>query len=65
MEFDFEQLREDLLNYYGSAIGINFQMSICNISQIQNASYEQLINIALENGFNLGKYVINKEKKLL
>lgn len=59
MEYiDFERLRTDLINYFGTAM---YNISIAamgNIQKIERASKEELIEIARENGFNLADYKI-------
>ena len=57
---DFELLRIDLINYFGSATSFypNAYMDVINV---QNATYEELIAIAIENNFDLNNYIINKQ----
>lgn len=61
-DLDIESLREDLTDYFGSAIFINpyakydmLEVSTCNIIR--------LINIAIENNFDLNNY-LNRKKEL-
>ena len=61
MEIDVERLRYDLLEYFGTAMNI-FPQAVVDLSIIQNASPEQLINIALNNNFDLSSYIIGKSK---
>ena len=56
MEIDFETLRRDLIDYYGTAATNGFTMAIIEISNIENASNEQLIKIAIQIGLDLDKY---------
>ena len=56
MEIDFETLRRDLIDYYGTAATNGFPMAIIEISNIENASNEQLIKIAIQIGLDLDKY---------
>jgi len=58
MEIDIERLREDLINYYGTAISYNPQ-AVIDLSIVENASYQQLINIALSLNIDLSNYEIN------
>ena len=55
-EIDYEKLREDLIDYYGTASYNGFPMAIIELSNVENASYEELINIAIKNNFNLNNY---------
>ncbi len=59
MTIDVDKLREDLINYYGSAIPY-YPQAIMDISRIEKASPEELVNIALENGYDLEEYNVNK-----
>ena len=56
---DYEKLREDLIDYFGTATIFN-QMAIINLSIVENASYDKLIEIAIENGFDLDNYKIKR-----
>ena len=56
MEIDFERLRRDLIDYYGTAATNGFPMAIIEINNIENASNEQLIKIAIQIGLDLDKY---------
>lgn len=55
-EIDYEKLRNDLIDYYGTASYNGFPMAIIELSDVENASYEELINIAIKNNFNLNNY---------
>ena len=55
-EIDYDKLREDLIDYYGTASYNGFPMAIIELSNVENASYEELINIAIKNNFNLNNY---------
>jgi len=52
---DFERLREDLKDYFGTAMAYN-PMAVMELSEVENASNERLIQIALKNGFDLSNY---------
>lgn len=62
MNIDFERLRQDLIDYFGTAMTVGFGAAIIDISKIENASNEELINIAKQNGFNINNYVISSFK---
>lgn len=57
---DFEKLRDDLINYFGTALYYN-QMAIMDLQEVKEATEEELIKIAIENNFDLERYEI-KEK---
>lgn len=55
MDIDFDKLREDLIDYFGSAMGM-FPMAAMDVSKVERASKQELIKIAQQNGFDLRKY---------
>lgn len=55
MNIDYEKLRNDLIDYFGTAMSCN-PMVVIELSNVQNASNYTLIQIALKNGFDLRKY---------
>jgi len=57
MEIDVDSLREDLINYFGTAMQFN-QLAIMDLTKVENASIEELLKIAQVNGFNLSDYEI-------
>ena len=62
MTIDIEALRSDLMDYFGSAMQYNPQ-AVIELSEVENASPERLVNIALANGFDLEEYNVNKGRK--
>lgn len=59
-ELDILKLRQDLEDYF---LGIMFNVSkaaVVELSRIENASVEELIQIALENDIDLNNYVKSK-----
>ena len=54
---DVDQLREDLINYFGTASYYN-QVAMMDLINVEKASDEEVVNIALKNGFDLKKYEI-------
>ena len=58
MEIDIERLREDLINYFGTAIGL-FPIAVMNLCEVQTCSVERLIQIAINNNFDLNDYAVN------
>ena len=63
-EIDFERLREDLVDYFGSAMFNGFPMAVVDVTQVEMASNEQLIQIAQSNGFDLNNYIKSPGFKL-
>ena len=62
LEIDIKKLRNDLINYFGTAIFNTSPIAIIELSKIENASPEELIHIALKNNFNLSEYQLNTKK---
>lgn len=58
VELDFERLRNDLMDYYGTAMCSGFGMAVVDLVKIQNASYEKLIQYAQECNIDIEKYII-------
>ncbi len=55
-DFDFEKLRNDLVDYYGTAVFSGFPMAIMDVSRMESASREDLLREAMKNGMELNKY---------
>lgn len=55
-EIDYDKLRKDLIDYYGTASYNGFPMAIIELTNVENASNDELINIALNNNINLNNY---------
>ena len=60
--FNIEALKNDLEDYYGSAISFN-SIAMMDLVNLDNLNAEELINLALKNNFDLDNYV-NKQKKM-
>lgn len=59
-EINIEELRKDLINYFGTATQM-YPVAMMELSQVETASEEELINIAIKNGFDLDNYITNNE----
>lgn len=59
MDIDYEKLRSDLEDYFGTAMMSN-PMAIINLSDVSRASEEELIKIAYQNGFDINDYIVKK-----
>ena len=57
MEIDYNRLRNDLIDYVGSAMSF-FSMATIDLVEIETASEYKLVQIALRFGFNLENYKI-------
>ena len=58
---DYERLRNDLIDYFGTAIGFN-PAAIIELSMVESASNDKLIDIAIKNGFDLSDYESQKRR---
>ena len=56
-EIDIDRLREDILDYYGTAMFNDFAMAAMNVQFIEMASDQDLIAIAQKEGVDLTKYI--------
>ena len=57
-DIDIEKLRSDLIDYFMAIVFCVSPVAFMNISEVENASDEKLIEIALSNNFDLSNYVI-------
>ena len=56
---DYERLREDLKDYFGTAMKYN-PMAVIELSEVESATNQKLLEIACKNGFDLSDYENNK-----
>lgn len=56
-QIDTDRLRRDLMDYYGTAMFSGFPMAVFDLSRIERASDDELIEIAQKNGVDLREYV--------
>lgn len=63
-EIDFCKLRKDLIDYFGTAIIDASQLALADLSRVESASDEELIDIAINMGINLSNYQIAYNHKL-
>ena len=54
---DIEQLKKDLVDYFMSAMFMVSPIALVDLTEVENASDEKLIQIALDNKFDLKKYL--------
>ena len=61
---DFEKLRNDLIDYFGTAMTNGFNMAVIDLTKIENATNEELIIIAQSKNFDLNNYIKEQYKRL-
>ena len=54
---DYDRLRGDLMDYYGTAMCGGFPMAVIDLGKVERASEAELIRIAEKEKYNLNKYV--------
>lgn len=59
---DIDELRNDLINFFGSAMQYN-QVAMMDLIKVEQASDNEIVNIALKNGFNLYDYEIKGKRR--
>lgn len=55
-EIDVEKLRDDLIDYFGTAMTTGYGAAMVDIQKIEKASDEEVIRIAIENRIDLSNY---------
>ena len=60
MNIDYDKLRKDLIDYFGTAMITLFPQAVLDINKIERASDDELIKTAIQNGFDLSKYEESK-----
>lgn len=58
-----ETLKEDLINYFGTAMYSSSPLAIIELTKIEKAKDEELIQIALDNNFDLNKYIYETKSR--
>ncbi|MBR2582267.1 MAG: hypothetical protein IKD61_02620 [Oscillospiraceae bacterium] len=56
MDIDISRLRDDLQDYYGAAVFSGMPMAVIELSQAGTASPQELVDMALRAGLDLGRY---------
>ena len=56
MDIDISKLRSDLEDYYGSAMFSGFPAAVVELSQVENASPQELVELSRRAGFDLNDY---------
>ena len=55
---DGDRLKRDLMDYYGTAMTGGFPMAVMDLSRVERASDNELVQMALDAGFDLWKYEV-------
>ena len=55
-DIDVESLRRDLIDYFTSAMFAVSPVALVDLTRIENASDEEIVQIAIENRFDLERY---------
>lgn len=59
---NYEKLRQDLLDYFGAAMFGPFPIAIMDVCEVENATDEELLEIANRNKFDVNEYIIEENK---
>lgn len=62
MIIDGDKLKKDLMDYYGSATPF-YPAAFLDVSRVENATPEELLNIANSNNVDLSSYEIKSKVK--
>ena len=62
-EINYDKLRRDLMDYFGTAGYIVSPVAFMDLIDVENANNEKLLQIAINNNFDLNNYRYNVEKK--
>ena len=57
-DIDIDRLRRDLIDYYMAAMFNVSPIAIVDLTEVEYASDEMIVRIALRNGFDLSEYTI-------
>jgi hypothetical protein len=60
MEIDIQQLRNDLLDYYGTAAASGISAAIITLAQIEAFSDQELLEYALKENIYLEQYTVHE-----
>lgn len=65
-EIDINKLKQDLKDYYEAAyFTLGYGAALMDSFDLDNLSDEEIISKAINNGINLGNYIINNSNKKL
>lgn len=55
-DIDIEKLRKALIDYFASAMFMASMAALSDLTEVENANDEKIVQIALDNKFDLAKY---------
>lgn len=62
MNIDIDALRQDLITYFGTAMQI-YPLAMIDLTKVEHASDNEIVTIALNNGFNIYDYEIKNKSR--
>lgn len=62
-ELDVACLKQDLYDYFGTAMTTVSPIAIMELMRIENATLEELIEIAQKNNFNIDNYLVKTSRR--
>lgn len=62
-QIDYDRLRKDLIDYYGTGMMMN-PMMMMELAKIETCSNEELLQIAINNNIYIDDYIINIKIRL-
>ena len=62
-DIDIDQLRKDLIDYFGTAAFLASPVAFMDLIDVENASDDKIIEIAIRNHFNLDDYRVDDPDK--
>lgn len=58
-KIDIKKLRKDLIEHFTSAMFIVSPVAMMDLTEVENASSDELVKIAISNKFDIKKYYKN------
>lgn len=55
---DIDDLRRDMMDYYGSAMSSGFPMAVMDLTRVERASGEELVQMATAAGMDIRMYSV-------
>ena len=50
---DYEKLRSELMDYFGTAMTSGFGMAVIDLTKVENTSHEELLSIAKQHNIEI------------
>ena len=64
MEIDVDRLRDDLKEYFTGAYFCASPVALVDLIEVESMTDDKIIQIALQNGFDLDDYTIDANKRM-